>query len=494
MKVAAQRLAGSRPSFFRAIMDSPSPAMSRSALAARIRLLGLAVLLLFPPGAVLCQDRGPDFGWYAPPPLRLPQLVPGRGLAWSKARYPEQHEPSNLAAGRLHGLDDRENERFLDVANRAYSREFVTGFSYTEPALARPEVTVTFCRRAETFAGRLVARGLKPHFAYQLKLRGDHEADPVAFARIGRLGRWRRRGSLLTNFTDQDFAAAADKSLFESYVLFDFFVTDHQGAAEKDFYLDSTLHVLFNYPWQAVPGDSDSRPVTVRFTNTAARIYANPRPAVAPQGVFAQTEAGFNGQVRPGIGEAFLPPGAYRARLALVEESFHSYGDGGYWATVMECDVAFEVVSRPRPPPPAWRHDLAGGRPVPFTDFVACHAAVESLAADFCRFVPDGGGLSPRLLLTNAVPLRRGERQIAAFEVRSEMGDTLTLLAGDDPLLRTADSYRLPAAGFGGWQRVEVEITFAPEIERCHLAFALPRLAAGVELRNLRLIGLPPAP
>lgn len=427
----------------------------------------------------------------APPPLRLPHRTPAWGLAWSQNQYPEQYAEDNTATQRLHGLDDRGNERFLDVANRAFSREFVAGFSYTDPSLACPVVELEYCRRAETFTGRLRAQGLKPHFAYQVKLRGDPKTDNLAFERIGRLGRWRKLGSRLTNFSDAEVDAAPDRSAYESYIFFDVLITDEHGNATKDLYLDSTLHVLFNQPNQGSPKGVDSRPMPVPFTNTASALYANPKPSVPTQFVYAQTEAGSNGQVRPDIGDAFLPTGTYQARLSLVEETFHGYGDGGFWPTVMECDVAFEVLAQPRPPSPLWRDPIPDCVPVPFTAFQRVAAQGLAQTPHACSLEPDGSGGYPRLVMTNALPLVRGQRQIATFDMKTDGTQELLFFAGTNRQLTDADRYRIPASGHREWQRVELEFTLASDPEACFLAIYGPLKGPAADLRDFRVVSLP---
>lgn len=457
----------------------------------------LAVIILLPTETLRAwDDAAPsanlsDGDGYKPAPLRYSQMVPGLGYGWSQARYPGQYEASNLASNRLVGLDDRDNERFFDVANRAFSRAFVTGFSYTDAAKRRPTVTVTYCRRAETFVGCIRARGLKPHFAYQIKLCGDFASDPAGFERIGRLGRWRRIGSPQTNFIDYDFDSARDKSTFESYILFDFLVTDHNGDADKTFYLDSTLHVLFNQPKQGTPRAADSKPRRVDFTCTDGWFYANPKTNVEPHWVFAETEAGSNGQIRPGIGQAFLPDGRYRARLLLSEESFHGYGDGGFWAAVMACDVAFEVVRRPMPPPLVWQaDDLTGGRTISLAGGMAMHAVVTDASTNTCRFTPDGGPDHPRLILGQALPVDPGRRQIVAFEVRIDGLRHGYLLVGKNRQMRAADSFRLPAGGYYDWQPVEVALAPDPAARQIFLGFLMPRENNAITIRSLRLVTL----
>lgn len=409
-------------------------------------------------------------------------------------RYPQQYASANRATNTLHGLDNRDSERFLDVANRAFSREFVTSFSYTNSAPGGPSATLTYCRRAEAFTGYLRARGLKPHFAYQIKLRGDHATDPVAFERIGRLGRWRKLGSRLTNFRDDEVLADTNRGAYESYVFFDTLITDDRGDAEKEFYLDSTLHVLFNQPNQGSPKWEDTRPWPVPFTNTASALYANPKASVATQYVYAQTEAGANGQVRPDIGEAFLPPGSYRARLSLVEETFHGYGDGGFWPAVMECPVSFEVLDLPRPPPPLWSRPLPAGRAVPFSDFMRVASADLPWSPSACQLGPDGSGGFPRIVMTNALPLVRGKRHVVAVSVRATGTQDLLLFAATDRSLSNADRYRIPATGQPRWQRVELEFTLANDPDACFLAIYGPLQGPPAELRDLCVSTLDSAP
>ncbi|MDD5706850.1 MAG: hypothetical protein PHR35_13080 [Kiritimatiellae bacterium] len=418
--------------------------------------------------------------------VRLPLRIPSRGLFWSKARYPDQYAGGNVVTTRLSGLAVRDSERFLDVANRAYSREFVTGFSYTNVSGDRPSVEVAYCRKAETFTGRLVARGLKPHFAYQIKLCGDRATDPAGFERIGFLGRWRRLDSRATNYTDYDYASAPDKSVFESYILFDYFVTDDKGSAEKEFYLDSTLHVLFNQPYQGLPGWSDSRPVKVVFTNTDSMLYANPKPLVSPQYVYAQTESGANGQRRPDIGEAFLPAGPYVGRLVLIEESFHGYGDGGSWPTVMDGKVAFEVTGAETAPSPTWRDDLPGRVPFPCTSLAFRNSEVLKLDDCGCVVRSLDNLNAPVLFWTNGWPLVRGRRQVLSFDVRSDGRQALSVLVSADKWLAGAVTYRLPAAGNYEWQRIEVEFDADDRTGCCYLGLVGPAKGAPWELRNLQ--------
>ncbi len=423
------------------------------------------------------------------PVLRFPRRFPSGGLSWSRERYPEQYLPANMATNQFHGLNDRDKERFLDVANRAYSRELVTGFSYTNTAPAGPAVTLSYCRKAETFVGRLSARGLKPQFAYQIKLSGNIQADPDGFERIGRLGRWRQLGSSQTNFKDADYVNATDKKTFESYIFFDFFVTDHNGCAEKDFYLDSTLHVLFNQTHQSPPSASDSWPEIVTFTNTASWVYANPRPRVMPHRLYAETEAGNKGQIRPHIGEAFLPAGAYQGRVTLIEETFHGYGDEGFWPTVMACPVAFEVVDQPRPTV-AWGA-LPQGKQIPFTDFATRNLKFVELSAENCSLVPSGPIAYPVLEMTNGVPVTPGGLAIVSFEVATRWAQEFSLYAGPGRGMKDAIRYRIPKRASTGWCRIEMEIRFGRDPKIGYLSFLFSIYDTEIKLRNLQIVPHP---
>ncbi len=278
-------------------------------------------------------------------------VVPGAGRLESERRNPDPyHDPDNRVAAGLRpppNLDPetfRQAQRFIDVGGHAYSRDFIEGFCYfgdrRQPA---PVVTLRWLKEAETFVGTLDAHHLKPNFAYQVKLLGDPD-DFDAFENIGYLGRWGLPGDE-TNVSDRDYARFPDKHRAESYLLFDFFVTDEHGSATKTLYADSSLHVLFHAVRQRRPRLRDSAPLTVTTRNPGGGVYANPDAVFGEETLFAEAESGSaSGNRRPPIGRAFLASGSYRAHLALTEESFHWYGDGGQWATVLSTPVEFTVT------------------------------------------------------------------------------------------------------------------------------------------------------
>jgi len=263
----------------------------------------------------------------------LPRPLPSTELAALRAQPPARIELEPIPC-------PAEDERWHDITGTAYASEFRTAFRYADA-----RVTLTYTRTGRSFRGWLEARGLKPNFAYQMKLRGDTRRDPEVHRILGYLGRWRLTGRRGTNFTDYDYETAPDKSQVESYILFDFFVTDAQGRARKTFYLNSTLHVLWNsavnYVWEN--RDMLSQAVLVE---RHAPVYAPEHLTRAPETVelWAESQHGWQPS-RPPVGQVLLPEGRYVCDFVLTEESFHRSATpgGGYWATVLGASVDFVI-------------------------------------------------------------------------------------------------------------------------------------------------------
>jgi len=245
---------------------------------------------------------------------------------------------STTNAQAMLGMDDAANERWCDVAGNYYSAHFVASHSYERRCARNPQVLVRIEPQADTLRGRLEVRRLKPNFAYQIKLRGVF-ADRRDFEAIGRIGRWRLPGRY-TNYSDEDYLDCPDRAAAEAYVLFDYFVTDVNGDAVRDFALDSSLHVLWNASRQGgEPRADDLWPAVVLAGDPA--VYSRPKARPTTEWLWAERESirYTNGDQR-----IRLPPGEYHAELALTEESFHSLDrDGGYWATVYRCPVTFAI-------------------------------------------------------------------------------------------------------------------------------------------------------
>lgn len=243
----------------------------------------------------------------------------------------------------MSGLSAWGIQRWCDMAGNFYSTRLIREFSYERPGPSGPFVRVRVEPEGPTLKGRLEARGLKPNFAYQIKLRGLPEEDFEAFERIGYAGRWRLPG-WGTNYTDEDYRQYPDKKQVEAYLFFDFFVTDKKGDAIRDFELDSSLHVLWNASRQTgTPNVSDLEPVMVVADDPLN--YAIPRARESLELIWAEREMC---RYRHADELIRLPPGEYIAEIVLTEESFHSpYNDGGYWATVLACPAHFTITEMP---------------------------------------------------------------------------------------------------------------------------------------------------
>jgi len=268
--------------------------------------------------------------------------LPGPARRWGRVEF-VLNTANSL---RMIGMDDPVNERWCDVCGNFYASDFISRFSYENSGPGGPLVRVRVDREAPTLRGRLEARRLKPNFAYQIKVRGLFE-DRKSFERIGYGGRWRLPGTG-TNYTDEDYEKYPAKHKATAYLLFDYFVTDAQGNAAREFALDSSLHVLWNATRQrrGVPID-DLVFAIVDAGNP--RSYARPKSSLAVEVFWAERETGR--YVTPGQ-KSFLPPGKYSAELVLTEESFHSKdNDGGYWATVSRCPIEFTLTAGPDPAP-----------------------------------------------------------------------------------------------------------------------------------------------
>jgi len=228
--------------------------------------------------------------------------------------------------------------RWLDALDQPYSDKFRKTFDY-----AQADVTVSLPKVGAVFSGRLSAKKLKPNFAYQMKLVGmppsvwGEKGDAASNLRLGKLGRWWRRGEQGGNAYVFD---EGDKSKLEAYLLFGYFVTDAQGKAEVDLRLDSSYHVLWKTS-QWPPAKEDGRPTSHKIV---ARAGAYGYDRAFPDGVlklYAEAQYG-----RPPRGTVELPVGRYRCFLLLTEESFHAWGggDGGDWAAALAAVVEFNIM------------------------------------------------------------------------------------------------------------------------------------------------------
>jgi hypothetical protein len=232
--------------------------------------------------------------------------------------------------------------RWMDIAAFLYATGYQSFFNYGQPA-----VKLSFCDISSIFEGTLVASGLKPNFAYQVKLVGKPTkvygagGDDWANEQIGYAGRWWRSQPNPGNADDADYEAHKDDPsyIYEGYLLFDFFVTNEQGSASVSFYADSSFHVLWAIHDSTNDGighrDPHAEDGPVRSFEFNASPLANPEAYETDYGsarvsIYAEWEPG-----RSLPGQLVLPSGPYNCQFVITEESFHQTGQGGSWAGAM---------------------------------------------------------------------------------------------------------------------------------------------------------------
>jgi len=241
--------------------------------------------------------------------------------------------------------------RWRDVLGGEYGEPFCASFSY------RGQVSVEWLTTADTLTGTLRVVGGKPNFAYQMKLVGREPvttakapksaaSNPEAWAswQLGHAGRW---------WCENCGWNVADAALEEhiqaghtvyGYLLFDYILTDALGSATKSFALDSTYHVLWRDDQREPTGaDSPVRSQQVLRGSWGYGVEGEPLDA-GRAGVFAEGEPD-----RPASGTVRLPAGDYSVWLNITEESFHDnlgpeVPKGGFWAQVLETNLAFTVT------------------------------------------------------------------------------------------------------------------------------------------------------
>jgi len=343
---------------------------------------------------------------------------------------------------------DTLNERWLDIAGNPFANTQRPSYDY-----ANATVTIVYAASAHTLTGTLTASGLKPHFAYQIKLNGKpryywgDQGDDWANEQIGYAGRWwvskivHATGIKVGGWNSSDteyerwkavgFTDGVYDYVFEGYLLFAYFVTDANGNATLPFALDSSFHVLWKVS-QRTPTASDSAPTlhTVVASSTSP-WYAMTYPT-AVVGIYAEWQQG-----RALPGQCVLPVGLYSLRLFLTEESFHE----GQWATVMTHDAITFLVDAGDLPPVA-KDDAASttyGAPV----------ALAVLANDSH---PDGDTLS-------VAAVTQGAHGKVAINADQTVTNTPNLgFFGTDTFTYSASD------GWGGKATAKATITVSPTI------------------------------
>jgi len=246
--------------------------------------------------------------------------------------------------------------RFRDVADNLFAADYREAYSYDAA-----RVQLTYATQGATFTGRLVGTGLKPHLAYQVKFFAPN--GTTAMVPIGRLGRWWASGNPL-NVTDEFYEANQDTVAFDSFLVFDYFVTDAAGGVDRNLSLDSTYHVLYRTGPPGTPGvrarqenDGELIAATVAPSASADPDGDPSTPAPYDQDAVAETVEVYGerehtgGNSRPLPGTAALEEGAYTVRLILTEEAFHAFGNdfGGNYASALRSptgeDVGFTIAA-----------------------------------------------------------------------------------------------------------------------------------------------------
>jgi len=218
--------------------------------------------------------------------------------------------------------------RYKDIATNVYAASYRETYLYRDA-----DVSINFDpATAGNFSGHLSASGLKPNFAYQVKLLGKPEVlwgadgDDATNERIGYAGRWWELQPNPGNRNDAYYELHKNDPgyAFEGYLVFDFFLTDADGSTELDFVPDGSYHVLW-WVGQRAPGSCDSPPkwATVVADASSPAYDQNAGPTDV------------------------LPPGSYSCRAVLSEESFHQNGPHeGWWAFAMAYDdLEFEILT-----------------------------------------------------------------------------------------------------------------------------------------------------
>jgi hypothetical protein len=235
--------------------------------------------------------------------------------------------------------------RWKDIAWNVYSPAFQSAFDYANGASAN----VSFADASDTLRGALNATGLKPNFAYQMKLEGKPtklwgtEGDNWSNEQVGYLGRW-WCATCNKNVDDAHYQTFKNRHTIIGYLLFGFFLTDKAGGANAvPAVVDSSYHVLWNTT-QRAPGVNDRPSQTCDLTFTSYG-YAESFPSLSTQTIYPEWEPG-----RPTPGNARLPAGNYNLTFIITEESFHDSADGagpgGNWAMAMRnTDLRFCVAA-----------------------------------------------------------------------------------------------------------------------------------------------------
>ena len=205
-------------------------------------------------------------------------------------------------------------------------------------------VTVDFEGVNDNFRASLSATGLKPGFAYQVKLEGIPACaggNDETNERIGYAGRWScldcEASPAGNNRSDAQYEANKllpdgdpNKECIAGYLVFAYFVADQDGNADVWAETDASYRVLWCGP----------------TSGSNASLYSGYTPpgSYCEDGKYCMYQ-----DITPQIERATfrrLPDGEYtNVRFVLTEESFHQ--NCGTWCSVLAGEILFEIASEP---------------------------------------------------------------------------------------------------------------------------------------------------
>jgi len=234
-------------------------------------------------------------------------------------------------------VDDGLIPRWLDVDDTAYTTAFRNSFDY-----AAAQVSASWVTPAPQLVVTLNGTGLKPNFAYQVKLEGLPKIDRQANQILASLGRsWRNVGYLIAGY----FVTDSGGNIVTT--------ASSQCWPDTETPIDSSYHVLWKTS-QRSRGANDGPIITHQVIQTPWGYAVTEPTTGGTVGVYAEWEPN-----RPLPGELVLPDRKYTCLLRLTEETFHMTDYG--WKTVLDAQIQFTIgAAAPPPPPPSSTGAIAG--------------------------------------------------------------------------------------------------------------------------------------
>ncbi len=270
--------------------------------------------------------------------------------------------------------------RMWDISNNPYKDWITDGKPNGKFAYNSQQVTLTYDKTPTTryFSGHIAARGLKPNFAYQLKLIGKpvygSRGTGTSTSYIERDGRLRKVGDTPVNgddwanekvgysarwWCDTDQINADDAHYRTHYVnapvkrrhtiyAYHFigdFITDTLGNYDGNFAGQRSYHVTWSSwntnPIKDVQFFGPATPSSESDYGYGANAQLNPTPTT----LFYEMERGRADPVS-------LPVGTYHCRFMITEESFHNNYNGGtndplggFWKSVLISETPGDTIS-----------------------------------------------------------------------------------------------------------------------------------------------------